>query len=337
MSSIITVSKEKVQTDSWQDELRAAKISLKDLLTSLDLNADDFKAGLLPSPDFKLKVSPSYLRKIETSKVGDPLLLQILPQQVESLEHPDFLLDPLAEGSANKISGLIQKYHARALLITSAVCPVHCRYCFRKDFSYQDNLRLESALVTLKLDTSIFEVILSGGDPLSLDNQKLSHLIHRLEEIPHIKTLRIHTRFPVAIPARLDIGLFEMLAASRFNLILVSHINHPQEIDSQVIAALKPFKSIATLLNQSVLLAKVNDDADIQIKLSKKLLTAGIVPYYLHQLDKVQGTTHFLVDDNKAIEIIKEMQSQLPGYLVPKLVREAPGQNSKMSLMLGGG
>ncbi len=333
MHSMITVSNQNVQTDSWQNELKAANISLADLLLALNLTKDDFAKGLLEEPDFKLKVSPSYLAKIKSGAVDDPLLLQVLPQQLESLACPDFSPDPLFEADANQVSGLIKKYNSRALLITNSTCPIHCRYCFRKNFAYKDNLRLEPALKALKLDKSIYEVILSGGDPLSLDNKKLGTLISLLEEITHIKTLRIHTRFPVTIPARMDTGLFEILAASRFNLVLVTHINHPQEIDTRVINALRPFKSIMTLLNQSVLLARINDNADTQMALSRKLLSAGITPYYLHMLDKIQGTVHFSLDKDKAIKIVRQMRNQLPGYLVPKLVLEVAKASSKTILM----
>lgn len=326
---MIPFSKLKVAANTWQDELKTANISLGELLKTLHLSTEDFAFIPQANSEFKLKVPPAFLAKIKPGTINDPLLKQILPSSQELIAKPGFSKDPVDEAKANQVSGLIRKYQSRALLLTSSVCPLHCRYCFRRNFAYKDNLNLAPAIAALKLDKSIYEVILSGGDPLSLSNARLKTLIRELEDISHIKTLRIHTRFPVAVPRRMDKTLLNIFAASRFNIILVSHINHPQEIDNLVIESLKPFRAAVNLLNQSVLLSGVNDNAKVMIRLSKTLIQAGITPYYLHLLDQVNGAAHFKVSKIKAREIIQKMQDKLPGYLVPKLVREIPGRASK--------
>jgi len=327
---MIPRSKLKVQANTWQDELRTANISLPDLLESIRLSPNDFDFALLEKPEFKLKIPASFLARIKPAAPKDPLLLQILPRQSELDETAGFSCDPLCETTVNSVSGLIKKYPKRALLIASSNCPVHCRYCFRKNFNYADNHNLQPALSALRLDQSINEAILSGGDPLSLDNSKLKSLIQKLEDMPQIKTLRIHTRFPIAVPARVNSGLLEILANTRFNLVVVTHINHPQEIDNLAQEKLKLLSSYAILFNQTVLLAEINDNADIQIKLAQKLINCGVIPYYLHMLDKIQGAAHFAVKESKAREILQVMQDSLPGYLAPRLVREIAGRKSRL-------
>ena len=316
----------------WKHELKNASLSLSALLRLLNLRPHDFALPLLDDPTFKIKATAHYLHKIKPKQPRDPLLLQILPFAQEQQLQDGFVNDPVGDLAASAASGLIQKYHGRALLLASSVCPIHCRYCFRQHFPYQEHRHLKPALSHLAKDTSIREIILSGGDPLSLDNQKLATLLAKLENIPHLKTLRIHSRYPSILPARFDAGLIDLLSHSRFKVVLVSHVNHPQEIDFAMTKALQPLRDSVTLLNQSVLLKGINDNTADLIVLSHRLFDTGILPYYLHQLDKTQGAGHFEVTDIKAKKIITQMKVKLPGYLVPKLVQEITGTPHKTEL-----
>jgi EF-P beta-lysylation protein EpmB len=265
----------------------------------------------------------------------DPLLRQVLPVEAETAEQPGFIADPLGERAALTAPGLLQKYRGRALLIATPACAVHCRYCFRREFPYdeQDGPRWQEALARIERDPGIEEVILSGGDPLSLGDARLGALSRGLERAAHVRRLRIHTRLPVVLPARVDAGLAAWLSSLKWPVVVVLHANHANEIDGEVAAACAALRSAgATLLNQSVLLRGVNDDAEALAALSRRLFEAGVLPYYLHVLDRVRGAAHFEVDEARARRIAGELAALLPGYLVPRLVRERAGAPAKVPL-----
>ncbi len=294
--------------------------------------------GFQPSADeFSLLVPRSFAARMRKGDPHDPLLLQVLPDQREQLDIDGFGRDPLGEtGLARR--GVLEKYSGRALLLATQACPVHCRYCFRRHFPYNAHLASRQqwapALEELRGTRDLSEVILSGGDPLSLSNRSLAELVAQIEQLESVDALRIHTRFPIILPERIDRGLLAILAETRLNTVLVVHCNHANEIDASVRAALRALKSADTLLlNQSVLLRGVNDDAHELEALSRALFDCGVLPYYLHLLDPVAGAAHFDVSESRGRELTTELRRRLPGYLVPRLVREEPGQPSKTILM----
>ena len=267
----------------------------------------------------------------------DPLLLQVLDRAEERADVVGYVADPLGERDASPSPGLIHKYAGRVLLTATTVCPVHCRYCFRRHFPYDAHrltpANLASALDHVRADPSIREVILSGGEPLMLKDAPLARLLDEIEAIEHVELLRIHSRFPVVVPQRVTRALVERLAASRCRVTLVLHANHAAEIDGTVAEALAPLvTSPVTLLNQSVLLAGINDSVDALEALSRALHRAGVLPYYLHVLDPVAGTAHFSVDDARARALVDALIDRLPGYLVPTPVRELAGRAAKTRL-----
>ena len=309
-------------------------------LSIADLDTNKLLSNINPEDQhtkFPLRVTESYLRRVEVGNSKDPLLLQILPTATENLHQTGYSLDPVGDCSAQKQDGVIQKYHGRALLITTPACAIHCRYCFRRHYPYSENrisdTNLAEAIEWIKEEKSLNEIILSGGDPMMLSNQRLFRVIDSIAEIPHIKTVRIHTRMPVVLPSRIDDMLIDRLSQLNINKVVVIHANHPNEINSEVESALLRIKQSGTiLLNQSVLLKGVNDSASTLKQLSLRLFDAGVIPYYLHTLDRVVGSHHFEVRDEIAVKIIKTLSSQLPGYLVPKLVREIEGESEKCAV-----
>ena len=319
---------------NWQHALKHAITSLDELTSVLQLNPEELPVSLAASEDFALRVPREFVQRMEIGNPQDPLLLQVLPLEQELIPTPGFSLDPLAEQQANPIPGLLHKYHGRALLITAGSCAINCRYCFRRHFPYQQNAtNFEPALNYLKQHREIEEIILSGGEPLLLKDDKLAQLFDQLNQIEHLTTIRIHTRLPIVIPARITDELTELFEQSRCKVVMVIHVNHANEIDAEVKQALSKLKNI-TLLNQSVILKGVNDSAAALINLSKALFSTNVLPYYLHLLDPVQGTAHFLVDDTKALELVDDITQQLPGYLVPTLVREIAGEKAKTRVKL---
>lgn len=328
-----TISPSIVKND-WRKQLAEAISSPADLLQQLELehllsDKTEFNSN------FRLRVPQAYVNKMKIGDANDPLLRQILPSLLENELTGE--LDPVGDIDAMAASGLLHKYHGRALLITTAACAIHCRYCFRRHFPYSDAQALSSqwpeTLKYLQDHPEIQEVILSGGDPLVLDDKKLKTLCHDLEKISHIKWLRIHTRLPVVLPARITPSLLEWMQGSRFRITMVIHANHANELGSDEMIALHALQSAnITLLNQSVLLKNINDDAATLIDLSHRLHDCGVMPYYLHLLDQVQGGLHFNIGPVKASEIIDNMRAKLPGYLVPKLVVEEKGESSKTAI-----
>ena len=271
---------------------------------------------------------------LERFPLDHPVLKQYLPDLKELINPPGYGDDPVGDQQATLEGGMIKKYQHRALLITNSTCPIHCRYCFRKDYPYSQQTpqrhRFDIALKQMQEDASLHEIILSGGDPLSLDDELLDDLITSIDKIAHIKTLRLHTKFPSIYPQRITDSLIKTLSNCRLNTVCVFHVNHDEEINDDFNQAASKLKSAGViLLNQSVLLKQVNDNSDTLIQLSHKLFAAGILPYYLHLLDKARGTHHFYVDKVRAESILTEMKRELPGYLVPKLAQEVAGLDSK--------
>jgi len=319
---------------SWQQQLAQAITEPLELLNYLQLSTDDFPQNQLACKDFKLKLPWAYAKKMQQGNTQDPLLLQVMSQGQELLEVKGFSHDPVGDINAAAIPGLLHKYHGRVLLITTGACAVHCRYCFRRHFPYgEQHVVQQSALDYIAQHCEISEVILSGGDPLLLSDSKLADFLQQLSAIPHIKRLRIHTRLPVVLPARINRSLLTIFRHSTLQICMVIHANHANEIgdiEMQVLSQLSQAK--VKLLNQSVLLAGINDQSDILNQLSERLFEAGVLPYYLHQLDLVSGAAHFEVSDKQALVIMSEMRQQLPGYLVPRLVREITDETSKTPL-----
>jgi len=325
------------EKDDWQQLLSNTINDPQELLQALDLPASLLQGASKGNALFTLKVPRPFLERIEKGNLKDPLLRQILPLDAESAEISGYVTDPLAEMAANHSDGLIHKYHGRVLLILSGACAVNCRYCFRRHFPYQENRlgteQWQQVLTYLANDTSITEVIFSGGDPLATADKRLARMIADLEAIPHLHRLRIHTRLPIVIPQRVTPTLTSMFEQSRFDIAMVLHANHANELDQQVRQAISALKTANVMvLNQAVLLKGVNDSLTAQTDLSEKLFGFGVLPYYLFTLDPVKGAAHFDIPDQQAIALHQQMQATLPGYLVPKLAREIPGKNSKTLL-----
>jgi EF-P beta-lysylation protein EpmB len=321
----------------WQQLWRDAVTDPLELLSLLDLSGH--AADLLAGADsgFPLRVPRGFVARMRRGDPADPLLLQVLPQAAELGDVPGFSHDAVGDIAARAANGVLHKYHGRVLLIATGSCAVHCRYCFRRHFPYAGETaaanRWEQALAHLRSDTSIGEVILSGGDPLSLATPKLADLTDALGTIPHIRRLRIHTRLPIVLPERIDAEFIAWLGALPFQRVVVLHANHSNEIDGSVIAASTALRDAgATLLNQAVLLRGVNDNADALCALSERLFEGGVLPYYLHQLDRVAGAAHFEIDDKRALGLLRALRERLPGYLVPRLVREVAGAPYKLPL-----
>jgi EF-P beta-lysylation protein EpmB len=319
----------------WQTALSQAVSSVQELLRLVRLDA-----GPEISPDargFPLRVPHSFVRRMETGNRNDPLLRQVLPVHEEWDETPGFQQDPLGEHGVMPAPGLLHKYYGRALLTLTGACAVHCRYCFRRHFPYGESnptvSHWDDVLDYLARHAEISEIILSGGDPLALPDARLGELARQLAVIPHMRTLRIHSRLPIVLPERVDEQLLAWLGNHPQRTVLVVHCNHPNEIDEAVIGSMRELKQAGvTLLNQTVLLKDINDEATTLIRLSEALFEAGILPYYLHQLDRIQGSAHFEVNDATARELMDSLHAALPGYLVPRLVREIPGARGKQML-----
>ena len=326
------------QEQNWQSQLSDLITDPLELLETLQLSPDQLLSGaILASEKFKLRVPRAFVGKMSIGDPLDPLLLQILPHHLELEDHPGFVTDPLGEEQANQQPGVLHKYKSRFLLTLTGACAVHCRYCFRRHFPYQENLPKNEDWLNIKQyiqnQPDINEVILSGGDPLTLSNRKLALWIERLESMPQIKFLRIHSRVPIVIPNRVDEELISLLKNSRLRIILVVHSNHAAELDEFTCSKLSALvQHQITVLNQAVLLKGVNNSAQLLVDLSYRLFDAGVMPYYLHVLDKVKGAHHFDLSPEEINLIYKEVLENLPGYLVPKLVREIAGEKNKTPL-----
>lgn len=320
----------------WQHALRDAVTRLGTLLDLLELTPEQVDLSADAARSFPLRVPRSFVARMRVGDPRDPLLLQVLPASSEVVDVAGFGSDPLAEADVGRGRGVLQKFHGRVLLVTTGACAVHCRYCFRRHFPYAEHQAsgddFDQALALVTSDASIAEVILSGGDPLVVRDDRLAAFATRLAELPHVRTLRVHTRLPIVIPERVDDALLRWLAGGRLRPVMVVHANHAREIDDEVGRALSRLRSQGvTVLNQAVLLRGVNDDVSALCSLSETLFDHGVLPYYLHLLDRVAGSSAFEVDDERAVALHGGMQAALPGYLVPKLVREVPGAPSKVS------
>ncbi|MYD45877.1 MAG: EF-P beta-lysylation protein EpmB [Gammaproteobacteria bacterium] len=321
-----------VATDEgdWQAILRSSVRSVKELQHLLELQ--DEQVDWVDDSEFPLHIPRTFIQRMEKRNPHDPLLLQVAPSKEELNSPKRYTTDPLRESEFTLNGGLVKKYPNRVLVIATQACPVHCRYCFRRHFDYSTNqlTDFQSTLDTLSNDPSIIEVILSGGDPLTLSNEKLDTLIQQLQRLKHVRMLRVHTRFPVMIPQRITHALVKILSTTRLKVVIVVHINHPNEVDDSVQQAIERLRNAQIdVFNQSVLLKGVNDSVQILSKLMHRVFEIGVVPYYLHLFDPVAGAHHFDLPEMSAIALWKELQSQLPGYLVPRLVREVPHQPAK--------
>ncbi|HLV78239.1 MAG TPA: EF-P beta-lysylation protein EpmB [Marinobacter sp.] len=320
---------------TWQQILSQSVTCPEQLLARLGLPPDPWLAGARAGHElFSIRVPEPFIARMEHGNPRDPLLRQVLPLLDETHSQPGFVRDPLQEDQAIQTTGLIRKYRSRALLMVTGQCAINCRYCFRRHFPYgsqklgQDDR--EQVISTLLASPEINEVIFSGGDPLAANDQLLARWARQLDQIPHLRRLRIHSRLPVVIPQRVNEHLLDWLTATRLQTVLVVHINHPAEIDQATRAAFARLRQAGvTLLNQSVILRGVNDTSAVLAELSEALFEAGVLPYYLHAFDPVAGAHHFDVDDRRAAALVSELLELLPGFLVPKLVRELPGERSK--------
>lgn len=323
---------------NWQQQLAEAFSSIADLCAYLELNIEELPVSLAASKNFPMRVPISFAASMGKGNPTDPLLRQVLPLSEEVMDFPGFSNDPVGDISAVVQPGLLHKYQGRVLLINTGSCAINCRYCFRRNFPYNE-LQLSKqqengAIEHIKSDSTITEVILSGGDPLLLSDVRLANLFQQIDAVPHIKRIRIHSRLPIVLPARVTSELIEILKNCRKQMVLVVHSNHANEINGRVIMACKLLKNNGiTLLNQSVLLKGVNDNVTALSELSEELFTNGILPYYLHLLDKATGAGHFEVPEDKAKSLINQVQNLLPGYLVPRLVKEVAGAGAKQYVL----
>ncbi|EOC0059235.1 EF-P beta-lysylation protein EpmB [Cronobacter turicensis] len=325
--------------EDWLSQLADVITDPDELLHLLNIDAsEELLAGRDARRLFALRVPRAFAARMEKGNPQDPLLRQVLTSREEFVAAPGFTTDPLEEQNS-VVPGLLHKYHNRALLLVKGGCAVNCRYCFRRHFPYADNQgnkrNWQAALDYIAAHAELDEIIFSGGDPLMAKDHELEWLVANIEAIPHIKRLRIHSRLPIVIPARITDALVRLLGETRLQMLLVNHINHAQEIDDAFRTGMTKLRAAGvTLLNQSVLLKGVNDNAATLAALSNALFDAGVMPYYLHVLDKVQGAAHFMVSDDEARAIMRELLSQVSGYLVPKLAREIGGEPSKTPLDL---
>ena len=318
----------------WQQQQQQAIRDPMQLVKLLGLDETFAEHAKAAARHFPLRVPMPFALRMEPGNPNDPLLRQILPLDAELTPNKDYSDDPVADLQSIVAPGVLHKYNGRALLTVSPVCGVHCRYCFRREFPYEENhaggKQQAQTLDWLAENEDINEVIFSGGDPLMLSDDVLSGFVAELEEIPHIRRVRIHTRQPIVLPSRVDSALLDWLGDTHLQTVMVLHCNHANEIDDDVYAAMDDLRSSGTtLLNQSVLLKGVNDDIDVLCKLSEALFNGGALPYYLNMLDKVSGSAHFDVPKKTAIALATEMRTRLPGFLVPRLVKDEPGTAAK--------
>lgn len=324
---------------SWQKELGQVFTDPEKLLQYLSIDVDEHKDSFAARKLFPVRVPVPFADRMRHGDINDPLLKQVMTSTDEFIKQPEFSDDPLLEQDT-PVPGLLHKYDNRVLLMLKTACAINCRYCFRRHFPYQDNSINQSGINEaanyVAQHPAINEVILSGGDPLMASDRHIAQLIELLTPIEHITRIRIHTRLPVVIPKRITDDLLSILSESRFNVVMVLHINHANEIDESVVEFSRLLKMHGvTLLNQAVLLKDINDDVQSQVALGETLFAAGIMPYYLHLLDKVTGATHFDTMESDAIKLMHQLYQQLPGFLIPKLVREIGGQAHKTPIDLG--
>jgi L-lysine 2,3-aminomutase len=323
-----------MQSLSWQEQLAQAIRQPADLLEFAGLDADSIGYSQHAITQFPVRVPYAFANRIKKNDPNDPILRQVFPYKAEEDEATGFINDPLAELNVQPVHGLLQKYNSRVLSITTGACAVHCRYCFRRHFPYQESSasskHWQASLDHIKDDSSIEEVILSGGDPLTLSDRRLQEMCSSLANIKHIKRIRFHTRLPIVLPARITTTLLKQITDSDKSIIFVIHTNHANELDNTVSNAIKRLQEFGVMvLNQSVLLKDINDSVEALINLSERLVENNVMPYYLHLLDPVAGAAHYDVSTEQAQKLIQDMQASVSGYLVPKLVKEEIGTASK--------
>lgn len=332
------------QPSSWQQDFAAAITDPAELAAALDLPPEWASNARRAAAVFGLRVPRSFVARMRRGDPHDPLLRQVLPLDAELDEVVGYGVDPLQEARARRAPGLLAKYRHRALLVLTGACAMHCRYCFRREFPYEeersDTGRWREAIDAIGADANIREVILSGGDPLSLGNARLAGLTQALQAATRdrggLESLRLHTRNAIVLPSRVDAGLIEWLRNLPWRTTIVLHVNHAQELSADALAAIAALRSSgALLLNQTVLLAGVNDRGELLAELSRRLHGAGVLPYYLHLPDSVRGTAHFDVEESRGIDLVDALARELPGYLVPRLVREIPGEEAKFVVAAG--
>lgn len=315
---------------NWRQVQRTNFTSVEALADYLEFSEVN-REQLINSPGFILNLPFRLASKIQKNCLDDPLFRQFVPLAEEKASTLGFIKDPVGDMRVQCTPKLLRKYQGRALIVTTSACAMHCRYCFRKNYPYEiADKTFDEELAVLQADSSIEEVILSGGDPLSLSNERLKELLDRIEQIPHIRKIRFHTRFPVGIPERLDEEFLSLIANRKCQVWFVVHINHPKELDDEVIHALSNVRQVGVpVLNQAVLLKGVNDSEVVLEELFRLLTNHGIFAYYLHQLDKVEGSAHFEVAEARGEALIQHLRETLPGYAVPKYVKEISGEKSK--------
>lgn len=321
-----------ISSSPWRAILRKNFTRVEALADFLELNEQQ-RAQLIAFPGFPIQVPLRLAQKMAKGTLDDPLVRQFLPLLQEKQMHPQFALDPVCDASFQKESKLLRKYEGRVLLVCTSACAMHCRYCFRQNFAYSSSKGFEEELTLIEQDESIQEVILSGGDPLSLSDETLGQILGRLAKLPHIRRIRFHTRFPIGIPERIDEGFLNLMASLPQQIYFIIHCNHSRELDQEIFDRLRALQRLGCIiLNQAVLLKGVNDDAGTLQELAEQLVNQGIIFYYLHQLDRVQGAAHFEVEEERGCSLIAEITKQLPGYAVPKYVREVAGEPHKTLL-----
>jgi len=320
--------------NAWRKIQRQNFTKLDHLLDFLEFDTN-LKKNILSNPSFPLNIPYRLAKKIKKNTINDPILKQFVPLEDEKITDPNFLADPVNDTAFCKSEKLLKKYKHRALLLCTSACAMHCRYCFRQNFPYEKKItEFQKELDIIKNDTTIYEVILSGGDPLSLGNLELRTLLNSINEIEHVKRIRFHTRFVIGIPERIDECLLESFQSISKQIFFIVHINHPVELDGDVLHYLKKIQKLGIpILTQTVLLRGINDSLDILKRLSEKLVDSGIIPYYLHDLDPVKGAKHFKVDEKKGTELIKRLREEVSGYGVFQYVREIPFKTSKTPLV----
>ena len=334
----IRIKNKSLTQNNWQQCLAQAIRDPETLINYLELPTENLQKTRQAHEKHKLLVPLNYADKIKKGCWDDPLLKQILPIEDETFVVKGYISDPVGDLDASLSPGVLQKYQGRALIVTTGVCAIHCRYCFRQEFPYSEANPIKNnwqqTIDVIKSDSSLYEVILSGGDPFVLSDQRLFSLCQQLATIPHIKTLRFHTRIPVVLPQRINMNFLKYFRSLKIKKVVVIHANHANEIDTEVGNTLRTLVSAgATLLNQSVLLKGVNDSVEALENLSHVLFHYQTLPYYLHLLDKVSGTAHFDIPQQKALFIMEQLRNRLSGYLVPKLVREVSGKRSKVAIV----
>ncbi|MCB1119435.1 MAG: KamA family radical SAM protein [Chlamydiia bacterium] len=313
----------------WQQIVKQAFTSWEALAAYLKLDGEH----VLVEPSFPLKVPRRLAEKMEKGRVDDPLLLQFLPRREEGEVNAAFGIDPVGDMAAQCTERLIQKYRGRVLVVATGACAMHCRYCFRQHYPYPKEREMGREFAHIANDETVYEVILSGGDPLSLPDRILGEWMEQLKAIPHVKRIRFHSRFPMGVPERITPQFLQLLEGDK-QIYFVIHANHPREFDAEIWEALEQLKRAGVvLLNQSVLLKGVNDSVEVLKQLCLDLVDHGVIPYYLHQLDRVQGAAHFEVSHREGHKLMKALEAELPGYALPRYVQEISGQPAKSSLL----